>query len=105
MGKCRKLEDTEIEAMKRHTTDLRDKCILVFLEKTGYRANEVASLKVEDVFDFDTQTLRPKVQVKREHMKKDQPRDAIKLAPELRQASSNRGFCVSACRCGSAESM
>jgi integrase len=86
MGKCRKLEDSEIEAMKAHTVDLRDKCILVFLEKTGYRANEVASLLVDDVFDFDSHTLRPKVHVKKEHMKKDQPRDEIKLAPDLRQA-------------------
>jgi hypothetical protein len=35
MGKCRKLEDSEIEAMKAHTTDLRDKAILVFLERPG----------------------------------------------------------------------
>jgi integrase/recombinase XerD len=86
MGKCRKLEDSEIEGMKAHTIDLRDKCILVFLEKTGYRANEVASLLTEDVFNFDSQTLRPKVKVATEHMKKDQPRDEVKLAPDLRTA-------------------
>jgi integrase len=85
MGKCRKLEDSEIEAMKAHTPDVRDKCILVFWERTGYRANEVASLKVEDVFDFDSQTLRPHVQVATRYMKKDQPRDPIALHPELRR--------------------
>jgi integrase len=86
MGKCRKLEDSEIEAMKAHTTDLRDKAILIFLERTGYRANEAASLKVDDVFDFESQTLRPHVQVATRYMKKDQPRDPIALHPELRRA-------------------
>jgi hypothetical protein len=44
MGKCRPLADAEIEAIKGHTPDVRDKCILIALEKTGYRANEIASL-------------------------------------------------------------
>jgi integrase len=86
MGKCRPLAANEIEALKGHTPDVRDKCILIALEKTGYRANEIASLRTEDVFDFSSQTLKPRIQVKREHMKKKQGRRSIPLHPELRQA-------------------
>ena len=86
MGKCRPLSDSEIELMKRHTPDIRDKCILVILERTGYRSNEVASLKTDDVFDFSSQTIKPRIQVKREFMKKKQARRSIPLHPELRQA-------------------
>ena len=86
MGKCRPLADSEIELMKTYTPDLRDKAILITLEKTGYRSNEVASLKTDDVFDFSSQTLKPRVQVKREHMKKKQGRRSIPLHPDLRSA-------------------
>ncbi len=86
MGKCRPLSDSEIELMKTHTPDVRDKCILIILERTGYRANEIAGLKVEDVFDCSAQTLKPRIQVRREFMKKKQGRRAIPLHPELRQA-------------------
>ena len=86
MGKCRPLADSEIELMKIHTPDVRDKAILILLERTGYRSNEVASLKTEDVFDFSSNTLKPRIQVKREHMKKQQGRRSIPLHPELRQA-------------------
>ena len=47
--------------MKTSTPDLRDKAILIALEKTGYRANEIASLKADDVFDFSSHTLKPRV--------------------------------------------
>ena len=57
MGKCRPLADNEIEALKGHTPDLRDKAILIALEKTGYRANEIASLKTDDVFDFSSNPI------------------------------------------------
>jgi integrase len=86
MGKCRPLRDSEIEAMKAHTPDVRDTCILIMLERTGYRSNEVASLKVDDVFDFSSKTIKARIQVKREHMKKQQGRRAIPVHPELRQA-------------------
>jgi integrase len=86
MGKCRPLADSEIEALKSHTPDLRDKCILIALEKTGYRANEITSLRTEDVFDFSSQTLKPRVQVKREHMKNQPERRSIPLHPDLRHA-------------------
>jgi integrase len=86
MGKCRPLADSEIELLKGHIPDVRDKCILIALEKTGYRANEIASLKTDDVFDFSSQTLKPRVQVKREHMKKKQSRRSIPLHPNLRAA-------------------
>jgi integrase len=86
MGKCRPLADSEIELLKGHTPDVRDKCILIALEKTGYRANEIASLKTDDVFDFSSQTLKPRIQVKREHMKKKQGRRSIPLHPDLRHA-------------------
>jgi integrase len=86
MGKCRPLSDSEIEAMKGHTLDVRDKCILIMLERTGYRANAIASLKTEDVFEFSSNTLKPRIQVKREHMKKKQGRRSIPLHPELRRA-------------------
>jgi integrase len=77
MGKCRPLADNEIEAIRDHTPDLRDKCILIALERTGYRANEIASLKTDDVFDFSSQTIKPRIQVRREHMKKKQGRCAM----------------------------
>jgi integrase len=80
LGKCRPLSDSEIEAMKAHTPDVRDKCILIMLERTGYRSNEVASLKVDDVFDFSSKTIKARIQVKREHMKKKQGRRAIPVA-------------------------
>jgi integrase len=70
--------------MKSHMPDVRDKCILIALEKTGYHANEIASLKIDDVFDFSSQTLKPRVQVRREHMKKKQGRRSIPLHPDLR---------------------
>jgi len=86
MGKCRPLANSEIELMKGHTADVRDKAILIMIERTGYRANEITSLKTEDVFEFSSNTLKPKIQVKREHMKKKQGRRSIPLHPELRQA-------------------
>jgi integrase/recombinase XerD len=86
MGKCRPLSDSEMELMKMHTPDGRDKAILILLERTGYRANEVASLHTADVFDFSSNTLKPRIQVKREHMKKKQGRRSIPLHPERRQA-------------------
>ena len=91
MGKCRPLADSEIEALKGHTPDLRDKAILIALEKTGYRANEIASLKTDDVFDFASKTLKPRVQVKREHMKKKQGRRSIPLHPDLRSVDAVAG--------------
>jgi integrase/recombinase XerD len=86
MGKCRPLSTDEAEAIKAHTHDLRDRCLLIALEKTGYRASEIASLKVEDVFDFSSKTIRPRVQVKAVHMKKQVGRMAIPVHPEWRQA-------------------
>lgn len=86
MGKCRPLADNEIEAMKANTPDVRDKCILIMLERTGYRSNEVASLKGDDVFDFSSQTIKPRIQVKKQYMKKKQGRRPIPVHPELRQA-------------------
>jgi integrase len=86
MGKCRPLSDSEIEAMKTHTPDVRDKAILIILERTGYRSNEVASLRTDDVFDFSSETLKSRIQVKREHMKKKQGRRSIPVHPELKQA-------------------
>jgi integrase len=86
MGKCRPLADNEIEAMKANTPDVRDKCILIMLERTGYRSNEVASLKGDDVFDFSSQTIKPRIQVKKQYMKKKQGRRPIPGHPELRQA-------------------
>jgi integrase len=86
MGKCRPLAHSELEALTGHTPAVRAKCILIALEKTGYRANEMASLKTDDVFDCSSQTLKPRIQVKREHMKKTQGRCSIPLHPDLRQA-------------------
>jgi integrase len=86
MEKCRPLADAEIEALKGHTPDLRDKAILIALEKTGYRANEIANLKTDDIFDFSSHTLKPRVQIRREFMKKKQGRRSIPLHPDLRAA-------------------
>jgi hypothetical protein len=35
MGKCRPLSSDEAEAIKAHTHDSRDRCLLIALEKTG----------------------------------------------------------------------
>jgi integrase/recombinase XerD len=86
MGKCRPLSTDEAEALKAHTHDLRDRCLLIALEKTGYRASEIASLKTDDVFDFSSKTIKPRVQVKVVNMKKKVGRMAIPLHPDLRQA-------------------
>jgi integrase len=45
MGKCRPLSSDEAEAMKAYTHDVRDRYLLIGLEKTGYRASEIASLR------------------------------------------------------------
>jgi integrase len=86
MGKCRPLSADEAEAIKAHTHDIRDRCLLIALEKTGYRASEIASLKTEDVFDFSSKTIKPRVQVRVANMKKKVGRMAIPLHPDLRQA-------------------
>jgi integrase/recombinase XerD len=86
MGRCRPLSDSKIKLMKGHTPDVRDKAILIMLERTGYHSNEVASLKTEDVFEFSSNTLKPRVQVKPQYMKKKQGRRSIPIHPELRQA-------------------
>jgi integrase len=72
--------------LRMKTPDVRDRCILIALEHTGYRSNELSSLLTDDVFDFASQTLKPRVQVKKANMKKDQPRDAIALHADLRHA-------------------
>jgi integrase/recombinase XerD len=86
MSKCRPLSADEAEAMKAHTHDIRDRCLLIALEKTGYRASEIASLKTEDVFNFSSKTIKPRVQVKAANMKKKVGRMAIPLHPDFRQA-------------------
>jgi integrase/recombinase XerD len=86
MGKCRPLSADEAEAIKVHTHDLRDRCLLIALEKTGYRASEIASLKTEDVFDFSSKTIKPRVQVKAINMKKKVGWMAIPIHPDFRQA-------------------
>jgi integrase len=85
MGKCRPLSADEADALKAHTHDLRDHCLLIALEKTGYRASEIASLKTEDVFDFTSKTIKPRVQVKAAHIKKKVGRMAIPIHPDWRQ--------------------
>jgi integrase len=86
LGKCRPLSADEAEAIKAHTHDLRDRCLLIALEKTGYRASELASLKTDDVFDFGAKTIKPRIQVKAAHMKKKVGRMAIPMHPDFRQA-------------------
>jgi integrase len=86
MSKCRPFSTDEATALKAHTHDLRDRCLLLALEKTGYRASEIASLKTDDAFDFKSQTIRPRIQVKAAQMKKGVSRMAIPVHPELRQA-------------------
>jgi integrase len=86
MGKCRPLSSDEADAIKAHTHDLGDRCLLIVLEKTGYRASEIASLKTEDVFDFSSKTIKPRLQVKAANMKKGVSRMAIPIHPDFRQA-------------------
>jgi integrase/recombinase XerD len=84
MGRCRPLSTDEIEVMKAQCCSPRDRAILSFFERTGYRAAETASLKVKDV--WDGRQIRDRVQVRREHMKKGVGRRPIPLHSELRQA-------------------
>jgi integrase/recombinase XerD len=84
MGRCRPLSTNEIESMKAHCPNPRDRAILSFFERTGYRAAETASLKVRDI--GDGHQLRDRVQVKREHMKNGVGRQPIPLHSELKQA-------------------
>ena len=84
MGRCRPLLTNEIEAMKAHCSIPRDRALLNLFERTGYRAAEAASLKVKDV--WDGHAIRDRVQVRREHMKKNVGRRPIPLHSELKQA-------------------
>ena len=84
MGRCRPLSTDEIEAMKAQCPNPRDRAILSFFERTGYRAAETASLKVKDI--WDGHQLRDRVQVKRSAMKKGVARRPIPLHSELRHA-------------------
>src|SRR5262245_41665108 len=86
MGKTRPLSAAEAEALKAHTHNLRDRALLICLEKTGYRSSEVASLKTDDVFDFASKTIRPRVHVRVANMKKKVGRMAIPIHPEFRAA-------------------
>jgi integrase len=58
--------------------------ILVFFERTVYRAAETASLKVKDI--WDGHQIRDRVQVQAKNMKKGVGRRPIPLHSELRQA-------------------
>jgi integrase len=84
MGRCRPLSTDEIEAMKAHCQEPRDRAILNFFERTGYRAAETASLKVTDI--WDGHQLKDRVQVKRAAMKKGVGRRPIPLHDELKKA-------------------
>ena len=84
MGCCRPLSTNKIEAMKAQCSSPRDRAILNFFERTGYRAAETASLKVKNI--WDGHQLRDRVQVRRSAMKKGVGRRPIPLHSELRQA-------------------
>jgi integrase/recombinase XerD len=84
MGRCRPLSTDEIEAMKAHCHEPRDRAILSFLERTAYRAAETASLKVKDI--WDGHQIRDRVQVRKSAMKKQVGRRPIPLHSDLRQA-------------------
>jgi integrase len=84
MGHCRPLSTSEIESMKSHCPSPRDRAILSFFERTGYRAAETASLKVRDV--WDGRRLRDRVQVRKSAMKKGVGRRPIPLHSDLKQA-------------------
>ncbi len=86
MPKCRPLNAAEAQTMQEHTHNLRDRCLLIGLKRTGYRVPELASLCVSDVFDFASQTIKPRVQVRRSNMKKGVGRMAIPIHPEWRAA-------------------
>lgn len=84
MGTCRPISDDEATAMLQHTTNLRDRAILLFFWRTGYRSSEVASLKVKDI--WDGKKLRDQVHIGAEHMKKGTPRKAVPLHQQLCKA-------------------
>ncbi len=61
MGKCRPLNAAEAEAMTRSTHHLRDRALLIGLKRTGYQVSEIGSLLIEDVYDFASKTVKPRV--------------------------------------------
>ena len=70
--------------MKVHCHNPRDRAILSFFERTGYRANETASVKVKDI--WDGHQIRDRVQVQAKRMKKKVGCRPIPIHSELRQA-------------------
>jgi integrase len=86
MAKCRPLNTAEAQAMQQSTPNPRDHCLLIGFKRTGYRVSELGSLVIDDIFDFSSKTIRPRVQVKRAKMKKGVSRMAIPIHPEWRTA-------------------
>jgi integrase/recombinase XerD len=86
MAKCRPLHADKAEAMTRSTHHLRDRALLIGLHRTGYRVSEIGSPTCSDVYDFASKSIKPRVQVKKSHMKRGVSRMAIPIHPEWRQA-------------------
>ena len=84
MGRCRPLSSDEIASMKAHCHEPRDRALVSFFERTGYRAAETASLKVRDIWDGSQ--LRDRVQVRKSATKKGVGRRPIPLHSDLKQA-------------------
>ena len=65
---------------------LRDQCLFAFLHRTGYRLSEALSVRVGDVYDADTGTVRDEVSVLKQHMKGKSKSRAVPLHREAKWA-------------------
>lgn len=83
MNGARPLTEVEYELAKSKLTDLRDKCLLIFGRRTGFRISEILSVNLIDVFDGTK--VRNYVKVQRGYMKGKRESRIVVLHPELKE--------------------
>lgn len=84
MTGCKPLSKIEQKAMLDQIASLRNRALLTLGLKTGFRIQELLSLKVEDVFQHGS--VVEYVSVARKNMKGKGAGRTVKLHPEARQA-------------------
>lgn len=84
---CRPFEKEEIPLMIKgfdaHGFALRNKALFTLGINTGYRINELLSLRIRDVYDYRG-NVHDRIKVPKHLMKGNQPRPAKKVYPESR---------------------
>ncbi len=66
----------------------RDRALFELMRRTGYRVSEVLSLRVGDVYDYETQTVRSSITVTKVNMKGKKQSRTMPLHEEARAALS-----------------